>query len=169
MKVAALLILASSFALPNDYMEIAIRVAGEGRPDCQSFGPEGSVGPCLPDFAVRRSSAINATRLARQITFTTGATSRLSKDEFALLAGHEIAHYYLDHKGKTLANELAADRLGAELACKAGYNPINGASLFRHARSSKVHPSGAARRAQVLALGCDLQRDVATYKSTSPS
>ena len=42
------------------------------------------------------------------ITFTRGATERLTEDEFALLAGHEIAHWYLGHRGSSVAAELAA-------------------------------------------------------------
>ena len=55
---------------------------------------------------------------------------------------------------ETLANELAADRMGAELACRAGFDPAAGASLFRHLRPSRVHPKAGVRRAAVLAVGC---------------
>ncbi len=56
--------------------------------------------------------------------------------------------------GQHPANELAADRMGAELACRAGFDPAAGASLFRHLRPSRVHPKAGVRRAAVLAAGC---------------
>lgn len=154
MNFICIMSLAATLALPSQRMEIAIRVAGDGMPNCQSYRPDGTVGPCLPAFTVRRGGEINGSSLSGHITFTSGAAVRLNEDEFALLAGHEIAHYYLGHKSKALANELAADRLGAELACRAGYDPIVGATLFRHLRASKTHLARDARRALVLSVGC---------------
>jgi hypothetical protein len=149
------LAMATVLSLPSERMEIALRVAGQGLPNCQSYRLDGTMGPCLPTFAVRGSGGINAMSLAGQISFTPASMDRLNEDEFALLAGHEIAHYYLGHKVNAMANELAADRLGAELACRAGYDPIAGASLFRYARRGKNHPSSDVRRATVLAVGCE--------------
>jgi hypothetical protein len=140
--------------LPQQHLDIANRVAGEGMPTCQSYRPDGTEGPCMPVFAVRRGNGINGWSLAGRITFSSAATIRLNRDEFALLAGHEIAHYYLGHKGSTPTAELAADRLGAELACSAGFDSISGATLFRHLRPSKAHPPSDERRATVLAVRC---------------
>jgi Zn-dependent protease with chaperone function len=145
---------AFSPTLSARHLDIALRVAGEGRPHCESFDREGKVGPCLPVFSFRRSGAINAFRLSEHITFTTGTTSRLNDDEFALLAGHEIAHLYLDHKGNSRKNEIAADRLGAELACKAGFDPANGSTVFRFARNNRYHPEASARQEEVLSIIC---------------
>jgi hypothetical protein len=154
MEYLAILVIATALSLPSQHMEIAVRVAGQGRPNCQSYYPDGTVGSCLPTFAVIRGSGINGGSLAGYITFTSASMVRLSEDEFALLAGHEIAHYYLDHKTNALANEIAADRLGAELACKAGYDPVAGATLFRHLRRSKIHPNSAKRYAAVSSTIC---------------
>lgn len=151
----AILALASGISLPDQYLDIANRVAGAGMPMCRSYRSGNSEGPCLPAFSVRRGNQINGWSLAGRITFSSAATIRLSSNEFALLAGHEIAHYYLGHKGSTEAAELAADRLGAELACKAGFDPISGISLYDHLRPSKAHPLRDMRRAAVLAVGCD--------------
>jgi hypothetical protein len=156
MKSIAIMIMATVSSVPSQRMEIAIRVAGEGRPNCQSYRADGTVGSCLPTFAIRRGGGINGRSLAGKITFTPAAMVRLTEDEFALLAGHEVAHYYLGHKSKAMANELAADRLGAELACKAGYDPIAGATLFRHLRPSRVHPSSETRLAGVLKVECEV-------------
>jgi hypothetical protein len=146
--------LTASLYMPSDRMAVAVRIAGEGLPNCQSYRADGSTGPCLPTFGVRRGGSINASSLAGRIIFTNSAVVRLNENEFALLAGHEIAHYYLGHKVNSMENEISADKLGAELACKAGYDPISGASLFRHFRRGKVHPSSDVRRSIVLSTGC---------------
>jgi hypothetical protein len=150
MEYILVLAVATALSLPSRHMEIAVRVAGEGRPNCQSYHSDGTVRPCLPTFAVFGGGGVNGKSLAGHITFTPAATVRLNDDEFALLAGHEIAHYYLGHK----TNEIAADKLGAELACKAGYDPGAGASLFRYLRKSKVHPTSAKRSAVALSASC---------------
>lgn len=67
---------------------------------------------------------MGAYRRLHRNTFTRGATTRLTADEFALLAGHEIAHWYLGHTGEGDAAtrreaELAAHCLGASPACPA--------------------------------------------------
>ena len=141
-------------ALPPDHQAIAMRVAGQGFPDCRSYHPNGEEGPCLPSFAVKPGRQVNGRSLAGHIVFTQGATTRLNADEFALLAGHEIAHWYLDHTSSTREAELAADRLGARLACRAGFDVAKGAGLFRFLVPSRAHPVPQERREAVLAVGC---------------
>ncbi|MEY4239667.1 MAG: hypothetical protein RL339_2268 [Pseudomonadota bacterium] len=140
--------------LPPDHLSIAMKVAGQGLPQCRMYQVDGSEGPCLPSFAVSRGNAINGRSAAGHITFTEGTTTRLTADEFALLAGHEIAHWYLGHTHSTREAELAADRLGAQLACQAGYDVAKGAGVYRFMSKSRVHPERAVRRAVVLAAGC---------------
>lgn len=145
--------------LPPDYQAIALRVAGPGRPECRMYHADGREGPCLPSFALSPSGSINGHSRAGHITFTRGATTRLTADEFALLAGHEIAHWYLGHTGDGDAAtrreaELAADRLGAQLACQAGYDVAKGAAVFRFMSKSRVHPEREVRVRTVLAVGC---------------
>lgn len=140
--------------LPPDHQTIALRVAGQGLPECRMYHVDGSEGPCLPSFAVSRGNAINGRSRAGQITFTHGAMTRLTADEFALLAGHEIAHWYLGHTHSTPEAELAADRLGAQLACQAGYDVASGANVYRFLGKSRAHPDPVVRRAVVLAAGC---------------
>jgi hypothetical protein len=152
-SIALLAVLASQ-ALPDKQLTIASRVAGNGIPNCRSYQPDGNEGPCMPSFAVRRGSGVNATIFAGQIRFSTGALNRLNADEFALLAGHEIAHYYLGHKGSSKAAELAADQLGARLACDAGFDPLSGATVFRFARTGPTHPKREERGAAVISSGC---------------
>lgn len=153
MALATVLAFASGLAmkpaqvsLPPPLLEIAARIAGKGMPHCELTLTSGEQVPCLPDFGVRHGGGVNGWSRTHIITFTRGATTRLTRDE--------IAHFYLGHTASTLANELAADRMGAELACRAGFDPAAGASLFRHLRPSRVHPKAGVRRAAVLAVGC---------------
>lgn len=141
--------------LPAEYRAIALKVAGAGLPDCRSFHPDGSEGPCLPRFTVKPGGGVNGWSLDGHIAFSEGATRKLTPDEFALLAGHEIAHWYLGHKGGSAPDELAADRLGAALACAAGYDVAQGAGLFRHLRTSRVHAGAKVRLAMVQKVRCE--------------
>ena len=147
--------LASSISLSPDLQEIATKVAGRGKPDCTSYVVDGSSGPCLPWFEVIPGTRINAWSNGSTIAFSQAATMTVTRDEFALLAGHEIAHYYLGHTRKSNpADELEADRFGAQLACNAGFDPVAGMSLVRHLRSGITHPRQAERRAVILAVRC---------------
>lgn len=132
-----------------DYRAIALRVAGTGLPQCRAYLPDGSEAPCLPRVTLRRGHAVDGWSAGGEIILTEGAVRRLSEDELALLAGHEIAHWYLGHTASTRENELAADRLGAELACRAGYDVRVGAGLFRYVRENAVYPAAEAREKSV--------------------
>jgi len=123
-------------------------------PHCTTYLEDGTERPCLPSFSVRKGGEINGWSEHGQIAFSRAALERLTPDEFALLAGHEIAHWYLGHKGSTPEGELAADRLGAQLACQAGYDPAKGVGLFRYLHKGADHPPRAVRVAAVLAVGC---------------
>ena len=142
-------------AAPADpHMDIAMRVAGAGMPDCTSYLADGTEAPCLPSFTVRSGGSVNGWSEHGRIAFSRAALERLTPDEFALLAGHEIAHWYLGHKGSNRVDELAADRLGAQLACQAGYNPVAGVGLFRYLHAGSDHPPRAVRVAAVEGVGC---------------
>lgn len=142
-----------AMVLPPDQQAIATRVAGAGLPECRVYNADGSEGPCLPTFAVTRGGAINGRSNAGHITFSQGTMTRLTADEFALLAGHEIAHWYLGHQRSSIDAELAADRLGAQLACRAGYDAARGSTVFRFVGQGRTHPPRDLRRAAVLE-GC---------------
>ena len=145
---------AGGTVLPAEQLDIAIRVAGDGLPQCISYRANGSASPCLPQFTLRKGNQVNGWSLRGNIVFTVGATKYLSRDEFALLAGHEIAHWYLGHTQSSRANEIAADQLGAELACRAGFDPVAGSGLYGHLTSDRKHPAQKARVALVLSVGC---------------
>lgn len=153
----ALLALGAGLQLPPLQLEIANRVSGAGKPECTSYQVDGTAGPCLPIFEIEPGGQVSGRRAGPLIAFTRAATVQLTRDEFALLAGHEIAHFYLGHIESNPANELAADRLGAQIACQAGYDPAVGVSLFRLFAAGKTHPRRAERRAAVLGVRCDLQ------------
>ena len=143
--------------LPPAWQAIALRVAGPGRPDCTRYEVDGTAGPCLPHFTLDQSGAVNGWSKDGRIGFTRGAIERLTADEFALLAGHEIAHWYLGHNGSSRQAELAADRLGAQLACRAGYDVASGSSLFRFLHPDRHHPARATRIEAALRSGCQVE------------
>ncbi len=149
--VSGLLVFA---ATPDPHMAIAQRVAGPGLPHCTSYLEDGTQQPCLPSFTIRNGGGINGWSEHGRIAFSSAALKRLTPDEFALLAGHEIAHWYLGHTGSNPADELAADRLGAQLACQAGYDPAKGVGLFRYLHKGTDHPPRALRVAAVLEMPC---------------
>lgn len=154
MVLSLLTAMLGTLLLPAEQQAIALQVADQGLPACRMYYPDGSEGPCLPTFTVARGRAVNSTSLAGHITITQGALDRLTPDEFALLAGHEIAHWYLGHRGSSIEAELAADRLGAELACRAGYDMTKAAAIYRFVGQGHSHPPRALRRAAVLSVGC---------------
>lgn len=140
--------------LSSDHHEIALRVAGKGFPDCRSYLLDGTVRPCFPAFVVKRGGRINAWSLGGVITLSEGAVQRLNRDEFAILVGHEIAHWYLGHKASSPQAELEADKLGLLLACDAGFDIQVGLGLFRHLRTSRSHGNAVTRLEAVRLASC---------------
>jgi hypothetical protein len=151
------LVFAAVFALGDERQAIAADLVRTGKPGCTSYGADGVEAPCRPAIALVPGRSINAWRQGAQIRITRAASQRLNRDEFALLTAHEIAHYYLGHTDNSQANELAADRLGAELACRAGYDPAAGASVLRFLRAGPHHPRRAVRLQVVLGVDCQPQ------------
>lgn len=123
--IGGLVFPARLFPVPTDrttqYMAIATTVAGAGKPDCRARSLRNTRGSCFPKYSVRRGKQINAWAFDGNIEFSSGAIGRLTGPEFAMLAGHEIAHFYLGHTHSSVTNELEADMLGALLTCRAGY------------------------------------------------
>lgn len=155
MLLISYLALMSGYPLAYERLQIARQVAGTGVPNCIAYKIDGSVRPCLPWFEIISDRHVNAWRIGSRIVFSQGAIAEISRDEFALLAGHEIAHLYLGHKDPSNPrDELAADRLGSELACQAGFSPAAGMSVFRLFGPGITHPRQAERRAAVLSIPC---------------
>lgn len=136
----------------SEYLAIATRVAEIGNPGCAAYVVRETSGNCLPHYAIRRGRQINAWTYGGRIQFSSGSVRHLTSDQFALLAGHEIAHHYLGHTQSSTTNELEADMLGALLACRAGYRIAAGAELYRHARSGRLYPSPKLRRAVIMGI-----------------
>ena len=137
-----------------DYQAITHRVAGAGLDLRRSAAADGSEQPCTPAITLHPAEAVDGWGGDGRITYTRGAVTRLSADAFALLAGHELAHWYLGHRVSTRENEAAADRLGAALACRAGFDLRAGVALFRHVRETAVYPAPRVRQGAVLGAGC---------------
>lgn len=137
-----------------DYHAITARLAQAGAALCTTTGDDGQLAPCNPTIRLTASGAVGAWSRLGTITYTRGALARLDPDEFALLAGHELAHWYLGHLASTLEKEAAADRLGAALACRAGYDPARGARVFRFVGEGKGYPRRVDRIAAVLKESC---------------
>jgi len=153
MSLAALA-LSAGLALSSQQADIAQRVASSGKPGCVAYDLDNNETPCLPAFEVTAGVHVNAWAVGERVRFSRAAVMRLTRDEFALLTAHEVAHYFLGHGKSTPEVELEADRLGAELACSAGFNPAAGISLLRYLASGPTHPPQELRRAVILSVPC---------------
>lgn len=136
----------------TEYLAVAAHVAGTGKPGCMAYSSGGTTGACLPHYTVKRGRRINAWAYQGNIEFSSAAIGRLTSDQFALLAGHEIAHFYLGHTQSSVTTELEADMLGALLACRAGYRMEAAAGLYRYARGGRSYPSPKLRRRVIMDL-----------------
>lgn len=134
--------------------ETIFRIIVEGKPECVSYLPDGSVQPCLPVIEIAPGNDVQGHASGPIISISRGALRKLTDDELGLLVGHEISHWYLGHSGSNVSNELAADRMGARLACRAGFDLKRAAGLFRFLRSGSTHPRKHVRRALVEGIDC---------------
>ena len=150
----AVLLLSAGLTLSPQQADITERVVGAGQPDCLIYHPDATEAPCRPRITVTAGVNVNAWAGGEEIRLTRAAVLRLNRDEFALLFAHEVAHYLLGHKASSPEVELAADRLGAQLACRAGFNPSAGVTLFRYLAAGRSHPHRNVRRALVAAVPC---------------
>lgn len=107
-----------------------------------------------PRLVMSPDNSINASSGGFRITVNKGMLDFMyNDDQMALVLGHELAHYKLGHRGSTISNEYAADRLGALFMQRAGYNKCNGAIFFKRLPygDSSDHPASYKR---IKALGC---------------
>ena len=150
----AVVFLSASLSLTPARAAVVSRVLGDGKPDCLSYLPDGSQAPCIPSLLVTPDQDVHGAAKGVEIEISAGAMNRLTEDEFALLVGHELAHWFLGHHESQPATEIAADRLGATLACRAGFNAHAGATLFRYFSGSTTYPEPKRRRRAVLQVPC---------------
>lgn len=111
----------------------------------------------LPPLTVLDSDIINAWTDGKTITITTGMLKIFhNQDELAMVLGHELAHFmardpfHNDMKGPNM--EANADKLGAYMMMRAGFNPCKGREimatfikLFGDVATPVSHPSNAYR------------------------
>ena len=71
------LVLVAGLKLPPPQLEITLKVAGEGKPECTSYQPDGAIGPCLPAFELEAGGQVNGRSIGLRIAFTRAATEKL--------------------------------------------------------------------------------------------
>lgn len=100
---------------------------------------------------IRKDSSVNAEYGGfDQIVLNEGAL-RLDKDTVAFILSHEIGHKMLGHRYSNYSNELAADKFGAYLTSKSGFNMCYGAKVLLTFKGGATHPPGKYRYNKV---GC---------------
>lgn len=112
---------------------------------------------------------INAYTTTEGITIYRGLLNMMTKDELALVLGHEVSHFVLGHvflppatqtKDNIRIEEMQADKYGAVLAIRAGYNVCDGRAFFKMLNATygdnqdQDHPDFAFRYDQ-LNLNCE--------------
>ncbi len=120
----------------------------------------------IPDLVILKSGIVNAWTDGEHITITTGLVSKMTNEnELAMVLGHELAHA-LNHDMErvTLDSrdiEAHADKLGAFIMMRAGYNVCEGKEIFRvfkelfgDAAVTTSHPDSAYRLDQLNLPQC---------------
>ncbi len=119
----------------------------------------------IPPLIIADNEVINAWTDGETITITTGIISQFTNDdEVALVLGHELAHYITKDVENTLLPtiqlEANADKLGAFIMMRSGYDICKGRStfaIFKQLMGDGVqgdHPDNAFRYNQ-LNIGCE--------------
>lgn len=131
----------------------------------RATGQSGSIPQTLH---ISNLDIINAYTTTEGITIYRSLLNMMTKDELALVLGHEVAHFVLGHvflpeetqtKDAIRIEEMQADKYGAVLAIRAGYNVCEGRDFFRMLNAAygdnqdQDHPDFAFRYDQ-LNLNC---------------
>lgn len=101
-----------------------------------------------PGLFLDTSQEVNASSSPMRISVTIGMLRfTRNADELAMVLGHELAHFTLQHRGSTPAHEFAADSLGSRYTDVAGYSHCIGAAvLYRlHDTADSTHPDSTDR------------------------
>ncbi len=120
-------------------------------------------GDVLPPLTVDNSGEVNAFTTPEGITVFRGLLEKVDKDELALVLGHEISHFLLGHvflpyyanKDQVRVEEMQADKYGAFLMMRSGYDICKGRDLFKlfitlfGDNQDQDHPDFAFRYAQL--------------------
>lgn len=88
----------------------------------------------IPPLVLEDNPVVNAWITPDNLTITTGMLHFIKdKDELALVIGHEMGHFMLQHfelGGDNRLHEANADKFGVFLALRAGYNVCVGEGLW---------------------------------------
>lgn len=113
---------------------------------------------CDYNLRLKQSATVNAYADGRNITMTTGMMDFTNtRDELALIVGHELAHNTMGHVRKIIGNvilslgatrytrpfESEADYVGLYYSVRAGYSPENVEAFWR--RLAKTNPKSVSR------------------------
>jgi hypothetical protein len=136
------------------------------------------VSECAYSVSATIADQINAHVASDSILVSTGLLRFVEDDdELAFAIGHELAHRILGHRSSRMrSRERAADRMGTELAARAGYDPAAAVRLVRRLaaehpewigdRASPGHPGTAHRVAALEAVVDELVRRTTPAGST---
>jgi Zn-dependent peptidase ImmA (M78 family) len=120
----------------------------------------------LPELVIVDNSEINAYTDGNAVYVNQGIINQFDNDdEAALVLGHEIAHILLGHTSLQMPvpqtiKEAQADKYGAFLAMKSGYDVCKGREIFDKIKKlfgddpTNDHPA-LAYRVDQLNVGCD--------------
>ncbi len=121
----------------------------------------------LPPLTIADNADINAWTDGKNITITTGILAVMeNEDELALVLGHEMAHYInhdmLHEDLDSRSVEAHADKLGAFIMMRAGFDVCKGKEMFKVFKEqfgdspvTTSHPDNAFRRDQLDLPQCD--------------
>jgi len=122
---------------------------------------------CVYRVQVRPSAEMNAWADGRTVTLTSAYVRYAARDEdLALIIGHELAHNVLRHPLEpSRAREREADRVGAYLAARAGYDLSGAADFWRRIGEDNwgarlgflTHPSPSARSRAVARTVAEIE------------
>ncbi len=123
----------------------------------------------IPPLVISKSNVVNAWTDGSNVFITTKFLEIMNNNEnmIALVLGHEIAHVMLDHVYMPDGimdprdKEAQADKLGAFIALRAGFDVCDGSKFYLLMESrdgdfaaSSSHPSYAYRYSQIQLPGC---------------
>lgn len=110
-----------------------------------------ATGQDYPPFRIEENESINAYATSEEIVLFTGMInfSNANDDEIALILGHELGHYILDHVNQPVPDlkytsethrskkyELNSDKIGAFLMTQAGYDVCKGRELWKRMKDT---------------------------------